>query len=239
MRRSHWPDTTSASITSKGFSSLLFYPFSHTRLAGTDPAPCMSIGTYSSPFFSTAPLPLHPVQDVRDQLWSYRLQRSLETNWSNPPFLHQPCYLPFSALDAEFTASPFLISPLHYFKWCSTLHHFPLVIVQIHISPAFAFSDPLVQIVNSPQYHCPSIHIFWWDLPSTLPLIALDYLEEYDTISNDNIDLFISQIQDFHARFFNLITPYDQITSSLCPPRPLTLPHTPANPYTIPLVSHK
>ena len=159
----------------------------------------MSIGTYPSPFSSTAPLPLHPVQDVRDQLWSYHLQRSLETNWSNPSFLHQPYYLPFSALDAGFTAPPFLISALHYFEWHSTLHHFPLVIVQIHISPAFAFPDPLVRIVNSPQYHCPSIHVFWWDLPATLPLIALDYLEEYNAISADNINLFIRQLQDFHT----------------------------------------
>ena len=82
---------------------------SHKRLAGTDPASCMSIGTYPSPFSSTAPIPLQPVQDVRDQLWSYHLQRSLETNWSSPPFIHQPYYLPFSALDAGFTAPPFLI----------------------------------------------------------------------------------------------------------------------------------
>ena len=163
----------------------------------------MSIGPYPTPFSSTAPIPLQPVQDVRDQLWSYHLQRSLETNWSSPPFIHQ------------------------------------LIIVQIHISPAFSFSTPVVHIVRSPQYSCPSIHILWWDLPTTLPLVALNYLQEYDSLSSDNVDLFISQLDDFHTRYFGPITPYDRVTSSLRPPRALALPHTPANPYTIPLVSHK
>ena len=199
----------------------------------------MSIGPYPSPFSSTAPIPLQPVQDIRDQLWSYHLQRSLETNWSHPLFIHQPCYLPFSVLDTGFTAPPFLISALHYFEWCSALHGLPLILVQIHISPAFSFSTPIVHIVHSPQYSCPSIHIFWWDLPTTLPLLALNYLQEYNSISSDDIDLFIRQLDDFHAQYFSLITPYNQITSSLCPPRALALPHTPANPYTIPLVSHK
>ena len=117
----------------------------------------MSIGTYPSPFPSTAPIPLQPIQDVRDQLWPYHLQRSLETNWSSPPFIHQPYYLPFSALDAGFTAPPFLISALHYFEWRSAIHHYPLIIVQIHISPAFSFNTPVVHIVRSPQYSCPSL----------------------------------------------------------------------------------
>ena len=199
----------------------------------------MSIGTYPSPFSSTAPIPLQPVQDVRDQLWSYCLQRSLETNWSNPPFIHQPYYLPFSALDAGFTVPPFLIIALHYFEWHSTIHHYPLILVQIHISPAFSFNTPIVHIVCSPQYSCPSINIFWWDLPTTLPLNALDYLQEYNTLSSDNVDLFIRQLDDFHVRYFSPITPYDQVTSSLRLPCALSIPHTPANPYTIPLVSHK
>ena len=97
----------------------------------------------------------------------------------------------------------------------------------------------MVHIVRSPQYSCPSIHILWWDLPTTLPLVALDYLQEYDSLSSDNVDLFISQLDDFHTRYFGPITPYERVTSSLRPPRPLALPHTPANPYTIPLVSHK
>ena len=174
----------------RDFSSLSFYLLSHKCLAGTTPASCMSIGPYPSPFPSTAPIPLQPVQDIRDQLWSYRLPRSLETNWSNPPFIHQPYYLPFSALDAGFTAPPFLISALHYFEWCSTIHHYPLILVQIHISPAFSFNTPVVHIVHSPQYSCPSIHVLWWDLPTTLPLLALDYLQEYNLISSDNVNLF-------------------------------------------------
>ena len=151
--------TTSASITSKGFLPFSFI-LSHKHLAGTTPAPCMSIGPYPSPFSSTAPIPLHPVQDIRDQLWSYRLQCSLETNWSSPPFIHQPYYLPFSVLDAGFTAPPFLLSALHYFEWCSTLHGYPLIIVQIHISPAFAFQNPIIHIVTFPQYSCSAIHVF-------------------------------------------------------------------------------
>ena len=199
----------------------------------------MSIGPYPSPFSSTAPLPLHPVQDIRDQLWSYHLQHSLEHNWSAPPFLHQPYYLPFSVLDAGFTAPPFFISALHYFEWRSSFHYHPLLIVQIHISPAFAFQDPLVRIIVFPQYFCPSIHILWWDLPASLPSVVLDYLQEYESLSSDDVDIFIRKLEDFHARYFDPITPYNQITSSLRPPRPLALPHTPANPYTIPLVSHK
>ena len=187
-------------------------------MAGTLPATCMSIGTYPSPFPSTAPIPLQPVQDVRDQLWSYRLQCSLETNWTSPPFIHQPYYLPFSALDTGFTAPPFLISALHYFEWRSEVHHYPLIIVQIHISPAFSFNTPVVHIVRSPQYSCPSLHILWWDLPTTLPLVALDYLQEYDSLSSDNVDLFISQLDDFHTCYFGPITPYDRVTSSLHPP---------------------
>ena len=180
----------------------------------------MSIGTYPTPFSSTAPIPLQPVQDVRDQLWSYCLQRSLETNWSSPPFIHQPYYLPFSALDAGFTAPPFLISALHYFEWRSEVHHYPLIIVQIHISPAFSFNTPVVHIVCSPQYSCPSIHILWWDLPTTLPLIALDYLQEYDSLSSENVDLFISQLDDFHTRYFGPITPYNWVTFALLAPSP-------------------
>ena len=199
----------------------------------------MSIGPYPSPFSSTAPIPLQPIQDVRDQLWSYCLQHSLETNWSHPPFIHQPYYLPFSVLDVGFTAPPFLISALHYFEWRSILHGFPLILVQIHISPAFSFNTQIVHIVHSPQYSCPSIHVLWWDLPTTLPSSALDYLQEYNSISSDNINLFIRQLDNFHTRYFSPITPYDQVTSSLRPPCALALPRTPANPYTIPLVSHK
>ena len=128
----------------RDFPPLLFYLLSHKCLAGTLPATCMSIGPYPSPFSSTAPIPLHPVQDVRDQLWSYWLQHSLETNWSHPPFIHQPYYLPFSVLDTGFTAPPFLISALHYFEWRSTVHHYPLILVQIHITPAFSFNTPVV-----------------------------------------------------------------------------------------------
>ena len=183
-----------------------FPPFSlfpsHNCLAGMTPASYMSIGTYPSPFPSTAPIPLQPVQDIWDQLWSYHLQRSLETNWSSPPFIHRPYYLPFSALDTGFTAPPFLISALHYFEWRSTVHHYLLIIVQIHISPAFSFNTPVVHIVRSPQYSCPSLHILWWDLPTTLPLVALDYLQEYDSLSSDNIDLFIKQLNDFHTCYF-------------------------------------
>ena len=146
--------------------------------------------------------------------------------------VHQPYYLPFSALDAGFTAPPFLISALHYFEWHSTVHHYPLIIVQIHISPAFSFNTPVVHIICSPQYSCPSLHILWWDLPTTLPLVTLDYLQEYDILSSDNVDLFISQLDDFHTQYFRPITPYNQVTSSLRPPHTLTLPHTPANPDT-------
>ena len=127
---------------------------------------------------------------------TYCLQHSLETNWPSPLFLHQPYYLPFSALDAGFTAPPFLLSALHYFEWHSTLHGYSLIIIQIHISPAFTFQNPIIHIATSPQYSCPAIHIFWWDLPTALPLITLNYLQEYNSISPNNINLFIRQLDN-------------------------------------------
>ena len=193
----------------------------------------MSIGTYPTPFSSTAPIPLQPVQDVRDQLWSYRLQPSLETNWSSPPFIHQPYYLPFSALDAGFTAPPFLISALHYFEWRSEVHHYPLIIVQIHISPAFSFNTPVVHIVRSPST---PVLLFIFSGGTFQPLFPSSLL----TIFKSTIPSHLTTLT------FLLVNSTTSIlaTSGLSPltiesPPLFALPHTPANPYTIPLVSHK
>ena len=91
--------------------------------------------------------------------------------------------------------------------------------------PPILLPSYLCLLVGSPSF---PVHLCSWL-----------FLQEYNSISPDNINLFIRHLDDFHTQYFGPVTPYNTITPPLHPDHPIVLPHTCANPYTIPLVSHK
>ena len=190
-----------------------------------------------NPHSSLSPLPFAPVRDVRLDLWTYCLLRSLQSNASLGQLVHCPYYRPFSALDAGFTSPPFLLSADHYFEWRSLSHLQPLCLITFCISPVFDFPSPKVHFGNSIIHACPTITILYWDCPESLPSNVADFLFQLgEHLPDDNLYLFKSFLDRFIADFFLPISPYDSPYNPLWPTQPPTLPFTPANPFTIPLV---
>ena len=193
-----------------------------------------------NPHTSLSPLPFNPVRDVRDNLWTYRILRSLQSNTSKGQLLHCPYYRPFSALDSGFTAPPFLIGADHYFEWRSSLHQEPICTLLISVHLGFQFTFPQVLFANSITHSCPSITILWWDIPVDLPFQIIGFLEELDEeLFDENLDLFNQAIQEFLLRAYQPISPYNTHPAPLRSSHPTSLPLTPSNPYTIPLIYHK
>ena len=190
-----------------------------------------------NPHLFLSPLPFTPVRDVRQDLWNYRILRSLQSNLTQGQLIHCPYYRPFSALDAGFTAPPFLIGADHYFEWRSILHHQPICVLLISIHPGYQFTIPEALITNSLIFTCPSITVLWWDTPEELPFKVLEFLEELDlALIHENLSNFIRDIQNFLQEVYRPISPYNNNYLPLRPTHPSALPLTPANPFTIPLV---
>ena len=121
-----------------------------------------------NPHSSLSPLPFTPVRDIRLDLWTYRLLRSLQSNASLGQLVHCPYYRPFSALDAGFTSPPFLLGADHYFEWRSLSHLQPLCLITFCISPVFDFPSPKVHFGNSIIHACPTITILSGNYPLQL-----------------------------------------------------------------------
>ena len=190
-----------------------------------------------NPHSSLSPLPFTPVKDVRLDLWTYHLLRSLQSNASLGQLVHCPYYRSFSALNAGFTSPPFLIGTDHYFEWRSLSHLQPLCLITFCISPVFDFPSPKVHFGNSIIHACPTITIFYWDCPESLPSNIADFLFQLgEHLPDNNLYLFESFLDQFVTDFFLPISPYDSPYNPLHPTQPPTLPFTPANPFTIPLV---
>jgi hypothetical protein len=194
-----------------------------------------------NPHPSQSPLPFSAVKDVRLDLWQYRLHRSLQVNWTKGQLTHNPYYRPYSALDAGFTAPPFLFGAAHLFEWHNKSEGYPLLQVYISIDPAFAFPDPVVVYSNSPHYACPCITLLWWDCPLVTPTDTFQWILDYDeSLAGADLDLFAQTLDDFFVQHYLPISPYNSHPARpLRPPYPPLLPFTPSNTHTIPLVALK
>ena len=156
-----------------------------------------------NPHSSLSPLPFTLVRDVRLDLWTYHLLRSLQSNVSLGQLVHCPYYRPFSALDAGFTSPPFLIGTDHYFEWRLLSHHQPLCLITFCISPVFDFPSPKVHFGNSIIHACPTITILYWDCPESLPSNVAEFLFQLgEHLPNNNLYLFKSFLDWFVADFF-------------------------------------
>ena len=126
-----------------------------------------SSSTYPNPFSpSTFPSSFISNSEINLTVWNYRLLRSLQTNHTNVPLVHQPYYWPFSFLWEGYTRPPFLLGADHYFEWRSSIHEYPICVVLISINPLYRFTAPQVINSNHSIYQCPVVHILWWDYPS-------------------------------------------------------------------------
>src|ERR1700759_2154483 len=191
---------------------------------------------FPSPFSTTSPTCPQPVRDVRVDLYNYRLLRSLQTNCSEGQLFHCPYYKPFSALDAGFTAPPFFISADHYFEWRIPNSDVAVVKVIFLIHPAHQFTTPVAITTTSLSSTTPTIIVLWWDCPQNVPsflIYRLDFLTEQ--LPHADIESFKIYLEDFCVSYYRPISPFD-LGPPLLPSHPPQVPHTPPNPFTIPLV---
>jgi hypothetical protein len=196
----------------------------------------MSYIPLPNPHPSQFPIPFTPVRDVRQDLWNYRLLRSLQVNITTDQLVHCPYYRPFSSLDAGFTSPPFLIGGDHHFEWRSSSHHQPILTLLISIHPGYQFSTPQVIISNSLTHACPSIHLLHWDCPIELPNKVREFIQELDDALEEDLYKFLDCIDSWFQLYWESITPNEYYPPTLTPTHPPLLPITPANPFTIPLV---
>lgn len=128
----------------------------------------------------------------------------------------------------------------HYFEWHSQHHHYPIVTILFSIHPGFHFPSPKVQFNNHPHYSCPSIIITWWNRPTDLPTETKEYLLNLEEQLDRDLFLFIAHLEGFILSFYYPVNPYNLHTNQPFHPQlPPFLPHTPANPFTTPLVTER
>ena len=143
-----------------------------------------------NPFSTSPPVPSPSHNNHHTQLYSYRLLKSLQTNWTSGQLIHCPYYRPFSALDSGVVVSPFLVGGDHLFEWRSSFHHQPLVTVLFSVHPGFDFPSPRILITNSTSHACPSIVVLWWDIPTEPPFTVLEYLYELNPLLEEDLTPF-------------------------------------------------
>ena len=117
-----------------------------------------------NPHSSLSPLPFTPVRDIRLDLWTYCLLRSLQSNASLGQLVHCPYYRRFSALDAGFTSPPFLLSADHYFEWRSLSPSTPLFNHLLHF-PHLQFPFPKSSLWELYYSHLPHYYYSILGLP--------------------------------------------------------------------------
>ena len=126
------------------------------------------------------------------------------------------------------------------FQWWSALHGYPVCIVLISINPSLHFTSPEVTITNHLTYHCPYIHILYWDCPLYLPVNVCEFLQAYERIIEHGLTEFLTVLEQFTLDFYTPISPYNHsIHSPLRPSAPPPIPHIPTNPNTIPLTEQQ
>jgi len=122
--------------------SINHLPFILTYLAGVS-CYCMLPTIHPNPNFPS-PFPLPEIKDIRLDLWSQHLLKSLSVNQTRGQLVHCPYYRPFSSLDQGAPTSPFFSTVEHYFEWCSIYTHQPLAIVSFMVHPAYHTDVPVV-----------------------------------------------------------------------------------------------
>ena len=99
-------------------------------LAEISPTQCMSWSL--NPFSTTSIVPPSVNTSQNSQYYSYRLLRSLQTNWTSGQLTHCPYYCSFSALDSGTIVPPFLVGD-HLFEWKSIYYQLPIFTVLISV----------------------------------------------------------------------------------------------------------
>ena len=176
--------------------------------------------------FSTSPsVPSPSNNNHNSQLYSYRLLRSVQTNWTSGQLTHCPYYRPFSAFDSGTVVPPFLVGGGHLFEWRSSLHHQPLVTVLFSVHPGFDFPSPRILITNSTSHACPSIVVLWWDIPAEPPFTVLEYLYKLNPLLDEDLTPLAIVLSAFCLEYYKPLSPFSNISPILhIPP---TLPPTP------------
>src|ERR1700757_4995885 len=163
---------------------------------------------FPDPFPSRSPIAPSPIRDIRQDLYSYWLIRSLQRNWTSDQLRHRSFYRPLITLDGGYTSPPLLAAGDHYFKWCSSFHHQPLVTVCFSVQPYFQFPSPHTVITHSLTHTCPSIIIVWWDIPTEPPFSALQFLYELDPLLQEDLTPFAQVLSQFCLEYYTPVSPY-------------------------------
>ncbi|KAF9785209.1 hypothetical protein BJ322DRAFT_1108667 [Thelephora terrestris] len=201
-----------------------------------------------NPFPSTSPVQRPVIPDARRSIWEYKLIRSLQVNRTAGLLTHFPYYRPFAALDAGVTTPPFLLGADHQFLWNSDLTESVLATVYFSISPAFYFPSPRVHLTTNIHTHSPAIIVLWWEVPAELPYSVIEYLVNFERLSDQDFEPFVQQLNQFCQDYHSPVHPYQtESPLSLDIPPPListpgtpfkTRPDTP-HPSANPLAPHK
>ncbi|KAF9789449.1 hypothetical protein BJ322DRAFT_1105300 [Thelephora terrestris] len=170
------------------------------------------------------------IPDARRSIWEYKLIRSLQVNRTNGLLTHFPYYRPFAALDAGVTTPPFLLGADHQFLWNSDLTESILATVYFSISPAFYFPSPRVHLTTNIHTHSPAIIVLWWEIPTELPYSVIEYLVNFERLSDQDFDPFVQQLHQFCQDYHSPVHPY-QTESPLSLDIPPPLVSTPGTPF--------
>jgi len=190
-----------------------------------------------------SPFPLPAIRDIRLDLWSQHLLKSLSVNQTRGQLVHCPYYWPFSSLDQGAPSPPFLSTADHYFEWCSIYTNQPLAIVTFIVHPTYHTEVLQVLIDKHLFYQCESCIISWWDFPMALPGQLIAWLQGVSKLHNqeESFWLFTHALANFVDSFWKPVYPsYNHKSPNLWPAHTLPLPLTPNHPlHTTPLVPSK
>ena len=194
----------------------------------------MLLTSHPNPNF-LSPFPLPEIKEIRLDLWSQHLLKSLSVNQTRGQLMHCPYYWPFSSLDQGAAFPPFLSTANYYFDWQSVHTHKPLAIVTFIVHPAFHTDIPQVLINKQPVYQCESCISSWWDFPMALPGQLIAWLQGVSKLHNqeESFWLFIHTLTDFVGNFWKPIYPYNHKSPNLRPAYAPLLPLTPNHPLHI------
>jgi len=126
-----------------------------------------------------SPFPLNPIKDIRNDLWTQRLLKSLWVNQTNSQLMYCAYYHPFSSLDLGYPTPPFLSTADHYLE-CQSKFDPNRVIgtVLFVVHPGFFSDVPIVCTLIHPIFKCPALTISWWDIPMALPGQACAWVDK-------------------------------------------------------------
>ena len=193
---------------------------------------------YPNPFSAfTFPSSFISDMEINFAVWNYRLLRSLQTNHTSSPFIHQPYYRPFSTLTEGYARPPFLLGANHYFEWRSSLHQHPICVVLFSINPLYCFSSPQVINSNHSIYQCPVVHILWWDYPREIPVTVREFLYNLDELIDNGLTDFLFSLNTSCIKYYAPLTPFNNPVN--VPLASFSSSSIDTNPNTIPLVKQQ